>query len=183
MTEASRVNAAASDLTRFRKGAFSQGHAVRYNAAGQRDRVTQPDGQAWEYGYNIRGEVTGGSRRWSDGTPVSGQQFGYHFDWIGNRQNTTVNGRSANYIPNPLNEYVQRAVPGVIDVSGEASPEATVTVNGSNAIRRGGFFYKDVPAANASSSAYPKHHDRRCPKSGAGRDRGQGARQGSGVNF
>jgi len=47
-----------------------------------------------------------------DGTLVSGQQFGYNFDDIGNRKTAVVNARQSTYTANALNQYEQRTVPG-----------------------------------------------------------------------
>jgi YD repeat-containing protein len=102
-----------------------------YNAASQRTRLTREDGTYWDYSYDALGQVTGGSRKWSDNTPVAGQQFAYAFDQIGNRQTATVNGRVSTYMPNLLNQYANRTVPGAVDVQGTAQPAAAVdaTIN------------------------------------------------------
>ena len=80
--------------------------------------------------------------------PALGAQFGYTYDSIGNRTSTTVNGRSANYTANTLNQYTSRDVPGAIDVRGEAATTATVTVNQQPTARQGKTFYKAHPVAN-----------------------------------
>ncbi len=127
-------------------------HAYTYNAQGQRSTATLADGSVWTYGYNTNGELTGGHHAWSSGsTAVAGQQFDYAYDGIGNRTSTTINGRSATYTANALNQYTSRQVPGAVDVLGTADPGATVTVNTLpiDAHQQGGYFYKALGANNA----------------------------------
>ncbi len=125
-----------------------------YNSHGQRERATLADGTYWEYGYNSRGEVTGGTKHLAAATPLNGYEFGYDFDGIGNRLTTQRNGRSAAYFPNALNQYTSRTVPGFVTLLGSAKPEATVDVNGSVADRQGKFFHNELPADNATTPAY-----------------------------
>ena len=96
-----------------------------------------------------------GRRYWLDGTPVSGQQFNYAFDDIGNRD--TTGGRASaesDYSANYLNQYTSRTVAGAVDVVGIANPTAAVTVNGNTAYRQGEYFHFALPVNN-SSAAYP----------------------------
>jgi YD repeat-containing protein len=93
-------------------------HGYSYNNANQRTGMTNSDSSFWVYQYDSLGQVTNGSKCWSDGTPVAGEQFGYIFDSIGNRQSTTAGGdqsglnlRSASYSANNLNQYTSRTVP------------------------------------------------------------------------
>jgi RHS repeat-associated protein len=130
--------------------ATSAGYA--YNAASQRTKLTREDGSYWSYGYDALGQVTGGSRKWSDATPVAGQQFAYAFDQIGNRQSATVNGRVSSYAPNLLNQYESRTVPGAVDVLGSAQPEAIVTVNGQLTARKGSYYAGTAPVSNAAAA-------------------------------
>jgi RHS repeat-associated protein len=130
--------------------ATSAGYA--YNAASQRTNLTREDGSSWSYGYDALGQVTGGSRKWSDATPVAGQQFAYAFDQIGNRQTATVNGRVSSYSPNLLNQYESRTVPGAVDVLGSAQPEAIVTVNGQLTTRKGEYYAGTAPVNNTSAA-------------------------------
>ena len=126
-------------------------HAYLYNDANQRTRATLADGSYWAYGYDELGQVTSGNRKWSDGAPVDGQQFGYAFDAIGNRTSTTTNGRNASYSPNNLNQYTQRDVPGAFDVVGSAAPTATVTVNNKPTKRHGPYFAGTVAVSNTNN--------------------------------
>ena len=124
------------------------------NALGQRTQATLADNSYWKYGYDGRGEVTGGGHYWSDDNPISGQQFGYGFDGIGNRTSTTTNGRSATYTPNALNQYSRRTVPGAVDVLGTALPSATVSVNGTAASRKGKYFYDTLSVDNSAGPVF-----------------------------
>jgi hypothetical protein len=70
-----------------------------------------------------------GNKYWGGGTPVGGEQFAYAYDGIGNRSGTTINGNAASYAANSLNQYSQRTVPGIVEVTGSASTSSHVTVN------------------------------------------------------
>ena len=48
-----------------------------YNDLGQRTVATLEDASTWNYGYNGKGEVTGGEKKLSGGTNVLGRSFGY----------------------------------------------------------------------------------------------------------
>jgi RHS repeat-associated protein len=138
------------------------GYAYDYNDANQRTRVEWGDSSYWAYSYDALGQVTAGTKYFADGTPVPGQQFGYAFDDIGNRTNTTVGGdasggniRSATYTPNNLNQYSSRTVPSIIDILGIADPSATVTVNSASTdFRRGEYFQKRLTVANSSAPVW-----------------------------
>src|SRR5207247_8459796 len=96
-----------------------------YNDANQRTRRAESDSSYWVYQYDALGQVRSGKKYWPDGTPVSGQQFEYAFDDIGNRTETKTGGdaagsvlRSAVYSVNALNQYASRTVPGAVDILG-----------------------------------------------------------------
>ncbi len=131
-------------------------YSYAYNAANQRTQATLADSSRWEYTYDSLGQVTGGSKKWADGTEVGGEQFGYAFDGIGNRQSTTVNGRSSLYTANALNQYTKRTVPGAVDVSGTAATNATVTVNGQAVSRQGDYFWKELSINNSAGAVCPQ---------------------------
>ena len=145
----------------FLMGLTNIGYTYQYNLANQRTRVTLADSTSWAYGYDNLGQVTSGRRSWQDGTPVAGQQFEYAFDDIGNRLGTAAGGgqrgaglRPALYSPNHLNQYESRTVPGTIDITGIANPTAAVTVNGSNAVRQGEYFWQPVTGNNTNAAQY-----------------------------
>ena len=124
-----------------------------FDAMNRRKTVEWQDGSSWGYDYNDRGEVIAGSRKWSDAASVSGQQYAYSFDTIGNRTGTVVNGRAASYGADAGNRLTSRDVPGAVDVLGTASPLATVTVNGNATARHGDYFYKELAVTNSAGPA------------------------------
>ena len=144
--------------------ALSFGYA--YNNANQRIRSTLADGSYWLYTYDNLGQVISGNKYWSDGSPVAGQQFGYGFDDIGNRQTTASGGdnagqnlRPASYSANTLNQYTQRTVPGYVQSVGSANANATVTLwssDGSSASsqRKGDYFRAELPVDNTSTGRW-----------------------------
>ncbi len=129
-------------------------HLYTYSAANQRTQCTDADGSYWQYGYDSLGQVTNAVRRWSDNAPVSGQQYGYQFDDIGNRQRSEVSGQRSDYGANILNQYESRTVPGFVNVTGLASNAATVSVGNVRATRQGDYFHAAVPLSNTTSAVY-----------------------------
>ncbi|HEU5072417.1 MAG TPA: type IV secretion protein Rhs, partial [Verrucomicrobiae bacterium] len=129
--------------------------AYGYNAANQRTNVITADASHWVYQYDKLGQVTSGKKYWSDGTAVAGQQFDYAFDDIGNRQSTTRDTRTASYTANLLNQYSSRTVPGYVNVLGEATNAATVTVwtqdGGFACERHDAYFRAEVTASNSAA--------------------------------
>jgi len=132
-----------------------------YNNANQRDNVTNADGTFWRYGYDALGQITSGIKYWSDGMPVSGEQFGYAFDENGNRILTTSGGdpyggslRNASYAVNRLDQYTSRTVPGAVDITGSATNASTVTVNNQPTYRHGAFYHGRISLNNAGAAVY-----------------------------
>ena len=125
-----------------------------YNAANLRTAYALGDGTHWSYGYDSLGEVKSGNKFWATGTPVAGEQFGYSYDGIGNRTGTVVNGNAAGYTANSLNQYTQRNVPGIVEVTGSASTSAHVTVNDAPVNLYGNYFYATVPVDDSSAPVY-----------------------------
>jgi len=132
-----------------------------YNSANQRTQVTNTDTSYWSYQYDKLGQVISGKKYWANGTPVAGQQFTYDFDDIGNRQSTASGGdpsganlRPANYSANNLNQYTSRDVPGYAEITGSATPNATITVNLQRAVRQGSYFWDELVVSNTSSAQY-----------------------------
>ncbi|WCJ60963.1 hypothetical protein NXS98_07540 [Fontisphaera persica] len=91
----------------------------------------------WEYQYDYLGQLTNAARRWSDGSLVAGQQFGYLFDEVGNRRRTVRDGRAGAQAVNLLNQVTGRENPGFVNILGSAHSAATVTVNHQVAERKG----------------------------------------------
>jgi RHS repeat-associated protein len=138
-------------------------YSYQYNGANQRTRATREDDSYWAYGYDPLGQVTSGKKYLADATAISGHQFGWTFDEIGNRRTAVVNGQTSSYTPNTLNQYSQRTVPGVVDVAGAANSQATVTVTFPAAsdqvlptARQGELFYKQLIVDNSSVAQYPQ---------------------------
>jgi len=144
------------NLNRLRaisSGAMS--YAYSYNAANQRVAAELADGSKWSFAYDDRGQLTAGERRWVDGIPVEGQQFGYGFDDIGNRQFAVRNGQTAAYQADLLNRIEEREVPGAVEILGHAHPEAIVTVNQQNVTRqREGYFHHSLSVDNADQDVW-----------------------------
>jgi RHS repeat-associated protein len=132
--------------------------SYQYNLANERTQSTLSDGTFWDYGYDVLGQVTSGVRRWtSDNSVVSGQDYGYAFDDIGNRRFTTLGGTSSVasvYSANLLNQYTERTAPGAIDVMGSAVSNATVTVNNQPAVRQNEYFHARLAVSSAVSAVW-----------------------------
>lgn len=128
--------------------------AYRYNDANQRTRVTLADDRYWSYDYDSLGQLTSAAQYNGADQPIPGRDFGFTFDDIGNRTQTVTNGRSATYTPNGKNQYEERQVPGVFDLSGLANSGAVVTVNGSPTTRLGEWFHGLATADNSSGAIW-----------------------------
>lgn len=102
--------------------------AYTYNDSDKRSKATLADGSYWKYTYDNLGQVTSGKKYDSTGAEIPNQQFGYVFDSIGNRQSENRNGHAFSYMPNNVNQYIQRTVPGAINISGVAETSAKVTI-------------------------------------------------------
>lgn len=136
-------------------------YSYNYNPANERTKNLLADGSYWVYQYDSLGQVTGGNKYFRDETPVPGQQFGYSFDDIGNRKQTSAGGdqtggnlRVANYTVNNLNQITVRDYPGTNDVIGIALATNSVIVNGQTAWRKGEYFWSTVHTNNATSAAW-----------------------------
>ncbi|CAM2982059.1 LamG-like jellyroll fold domain-containing protein [Rariglobus hedericola] len=98
-------------------GSVLDSRAYTYNALNQRIRSELVNGRRWAYGYDSLGQIEFAEKRMSDDTTVqAGYSFSYDYDDIGNRSVVTVNGRSADYFADSLNRYIERDVPGVLDI-------------------------------------------------------------------
>jgi RHS repeat-associated protein len=126
----------------------------RYDAGNRRVRESDAAGNYWVYGYDPLGQLTGAQRYRTGGDPIPGYTYGYGFDSIGNREQTSVNGRAADWTANALNQYTQRDVPGYLDLLGAADPAAAVTVNGQPATRLGEWFHRAAVVDNDQDPAW-----------------------------
>ena len=143
-------------------GALPLSFHYNYNSANQRTKSTLADGSFWEYQFDSLGQVTNGVKHFADGTLVPGQSFGYLFDDIGNRKQTTTGGdaigaslRLASYSVNSLNQITNREYPGTNDIIGAALIGNSVSVNGNtNVFRKGEYFWTTVQATNTDSAQW-----------------------------
>ena len=117
----------------------------------ERTGVTREDGSQWAWGYDDRGEVTSGGKKFSDGTSHPQLQFGYQYDALGNRTQSSAAGRSASYSPNSRNQYDSHTVPPYLSVTGEAAADANVAVQAQPALRKGTAFSKEWSVNNATA--------------------------------
>jgi RHS repeat-associated protein len=116
-------------------------HTYLYNDLNQRTRHTDGTDAYWDYSYDERGQVETAVRKTAADVTIPSFNYGYAFDDIGNRTQTTTNGRTASYTPDILNQYDQRQVPRTIDVRGSANAAASVTVDGNATTRQGEAFH------------------------------------------
>ena len=139
-------------------------HSYQYDAVNRRTRATLEDGSYWNYGYDDRDELMSAKRNWSyftTSTPVSGQQFGYAYDNIGNRQTASFGGdtnglnlRTNTYTNNSLNQYIGITTPGYENILGAALATNSVTVNNGTADRKGEYFHREIAVANGSGPVW-----------------------------
>ncbi len=129
-----------------------------HDALNRRTTRTQLGGIAWDYGYNDRNEVNLADKK--QGTAfISGQQYRFSFDNIGNRTSKETGGdasgnnrRTTTETPNSLNQYTSRTTPNSIDVLGKAPAATAVTVNGQNTTRQGELFHRNLTVNNSGSN-------------------------------
>jgi len=105
-------------------------HAYDHTPLNQRNRVDLADGGYWLYQYNAKGEVTNGTRYDVGGVALSGQNYGYAFDGIGNRTEATLDGLgSTAYTSNELNQYTAIVTTGTAiqnhDLAGNLTDDGT----------------------------------------------------------
>ncbi|MBI2441626.1 MAG: RHS repeat-associated core domain-containing protein [Lentisphaerae bacterium] len=116
-----------------------------------------------KYAYNTRSEVIGAERFFGDNPatatePVSGQNWGYAFDPIGNRLTAARDSDTEIYTANNLNQYTQRTIPGAAHVAGTADENATVTINRPSisgttvepVTHHGAYFHKKLALDNSA---------------------------------
>jgi RHS repeat-associated protein len=138
-------------------GVVVTSHAYHYDWLDRRIQATLEDGSIWNYGYNDRNELIAAHRFWSDWSPVAGQQYGYDYDSIGNRQDASSGGdangsnlRTTLYGANTLNQYTCITNPGYASIIGVALATNGVTVNSGAADRKGEYFHNEITVANGS---------------------------------
>ena len=123
-----------------------------YNHANQRTESRRETGVNWIYGYDSLGQVTSGQRRDAQDVLMTGYDFAYTYDDIGNRKTRTSNGNVSTYTSNDVNQYTSRTVPGVAEVTGRALSDASVTINSQASTRSGSDFYYSDSVDNSATS-------------------------------
>jgi len=136
-------------------------HAYTYDSVNRRTQATLEDNSTWKYGYNDRNELTSANRQWYDTRPVSGQQFGYGYDNIGNRTSAQFGGdtngnnlQTISYTANNLNQYTGIVTPTCSEICGAALATNTVMVNSGTADRHGEHFHREIATGNGSGAAW-----------------------------
>jgi len=115
-------------------GVLAGGAVVGLKLQG-RTRPSRADQNHWVHDYDALGRVTAGKRLWADGTPVTGQQFEYTYDDIGNRRSGRGGGnepgttlRSVGHTAYRLNECTaRRRVSWDCDPAGRRIPQVVST--------------------------------------------------------
>jgi len=150
-----------NSITNTPSDAAPVGFRYVYNAANQRTTVTNADTSRWVYTYDKLGQVISGKKYWSDNTPVAGQQFEYAFDDIGNRRTNGFGGdssgaglRPGSYAVTNLNQYTSRTVPGYVNVLGDATNTASVSVNTNLAYRKDRYFRAELAVNNTANPVW-----------------------------
>ena len=145
-------------------GNLVAGFGYQYNSANQRTQMTLGDQSYWLYGYDYAGQVNSGKRHWSENDLVSGQQYEYSYDGIGNRLWAKLGGdrlgdqnRINYYTPDNLNRYALRTVPGVVDTLGEVDDAAEIVrVNWNPTWRKGKYYHAPIIIENTYKGSYAK---------------------------
>jgi RHS repeat-associated protein len=132
-------------------GDDTHSYSYTYNDLNQRTHVPLARGEYWHYGYDSLGQVDSAVKKTSVGSAIPGYSYGFTFDHIGNRTDSTINGRTDSYTPNLLNQYTSRNISRAIDVRGSALSSATVTVDGQATTRTGDHFYKEIDLSAETS--------------------------------
>ncbi len=142
-------------------GATVTSHSYLYDSLDRRTQATLEDGTVWKYNYNDRNELVGANRYWPDWKPVSGQQYGYDYDNIGNRTSASSGGdtsganlRTTSYAANYLDQYTSITTPGYQSIIGAGLATDSVTVNSSTADRKGEYFHKEISIGNSSGPVW-----------------------------
>ena len=148
--------AAMTEPKTFPKNLPVTSHAYTYDAVNRRTQAKLEDGSAWNYGYNDRNELTAANRLWFDATAVTGQQFGYNYDNLGNRQTASFGAGvpPVSYSVNSLNQYTGVVTPGLKDILGAALATNGVTVNGGTADRKGEYFHRQISVGNTNQPVW-----------------------------
>ena len=136
-------------------------HDTTFDGFGRRHTDQVEDNSIWTYDYNDRNELISARRSWADSSIVAGQQYGYVYDNIGNRQTNTFGGdQNGNnlqtniYAANNLNQYSSETVPGYAQVLGSALGGSVVCVETNRAVVHSNYFCGQVGFSNANSPVW-----------------------------
>jgi len=87
------------------------------NDKNQRTSATLPDGNKWNYTYDVMGQLTGAVKQ--DTANNSLTNMNYFYDLIGNRTSATENSATTTYTSNLVNQYTAvNAIVPVYDLDG-----------------------------------------------------------------
>ena len=103
------------------------------NDKNQRTSATLPDGNKWNYTYDVMGQLTGAVKQDIANNPLA--NMNYFYDLIGNRTSATENSATTTYASNLVNQYTAvNAVVPVYDLDGNMTNYNgwSYTYNGEN---------------------------------------------------
>ena len=103
------------------------------NDKNQRTSATLPDGNKWNYTYDVMGQLTGAVKQDTANNPLA--NMNYFYDLIGNRTSATENSATTTYASNLVNQYTAvNAVVPVYDLDGNMTSYNgwNYTYNGEN---------------------------------------------------
>jgi len=112
-------------------GASVYGYTL--NDKNQRTSATLPDGNKWNYTYDVMGQLTGAVKQDTANNPLA--NMNYFYDLIGNRTSATENSATTTYASNLVNQYTAiNAVVPVYDLDGNMTNYNgwNYTYNGEN---------------------------------------------------
>ena len=96
-------------------GANVYGYTLNYK--NQRTSATLPDGNKWNYTYDVMRQLTGAVKQDTANNPLA--NMNYFYDLIGNRTSATENFATTTYTCNLVNQYTSvNAVVPVYDLDG-----------------------------------------------------------------
>jgi RHS repeat-associated protein len=130
-------------------------HVYAHTDLNQRRRATLASGDYWTYAYDALGQIESARKKNSSGADLPGYVYGYTFDAIGNREETTANGAVAEYVANPLNQYASMEVPRFVDLQGQASASIDMQANGIPLNRDGEHFHGQIDLSGEATPSAP----------------------------
>jgi len=136
-------------------------HAYTYDALNRRSQAIRENNDYWTFTYNERSEVTAANRQLNNNSLQAGLQFQYNYDTIGNRITASTGGdstgnnlRSQTYTSNALSQYSKITTPAYLQITGEANPAASVSVNTQATNRQNSHFHTELSLDNSVGPRY-----------------------------